>query len=185
MQIDSTQLNTILKFQSGDKETYRQIFDLLYPAMCLFAKKFINDYDDSEDIVQEVFIELWCQRAKFENINHIKSFLYLSIKNKSLNFNKHILTKEKHLKSIIDNNDIFFEDSVLEVEVIQSLNKAITKLPEQRKQVILLSMQGLKNNEIAEEMQISIDTVKLHKKLAYKQLRDKLGNSISSFLFLF
>ncbi|RPH31903.1 MAG: RNA polymerase sigma-70 factor [Bacteroidales bacterium] len=174
----------IIEFQQGDKESYRLIFDSLYSTMCLFANKFIHDYDDAEDIVQEVFIELWHQRVKFESIYHIKSFLYLSIKNRCINYKKHLLSKEKHSKSIIDNNDLYFEDYVLEAEVIQNLNNAINNLPEQRKQVILLSMQGLKNNEIAEDMRISIDTVKLHKKLAYKQLREKLNPSLSILLLL-
>lgn len=176
---------TILEFQQGDKNSYRLIFESQYSTMCLFANKFINDYDDAEDIAQEVFIELWHQRAKFESINHIKSFLYLSIKNRCINYKKHLLIKENHSKSIVDNSDLFFEDYVLEAEVIQNLNNAINNLPEQRKQVILYSMQGLKNNEIAENMKISIDTVKLHKKLAYKQLREKLGNSISVLFLLF
>ena len=89
------QENTILKFRNGDKQSYRLLFNLLYPVMCLFAKKIINDYDDSEDIVQEVFIELWKQRTRFEGIEQIKAFLYLSVKNRCLNFKKHLTVKEK------------------------------------------------------------------------------------------
>ena len=76
----------ILAFQRGDTKSYRYIFDMLYSSMCLFARKFINDYNDSEDITQEVFIELWHQREKFESLNHIKAFMYTSIKNRCINF---------------------------------------------------------------------------------------------------
>lgn len=177
--------NTILKFQYGDKQSFRSLFNLLYPVMCLFSKKFINNYDDAEDIVQEVFIELWNQRAKFGGLDQIKAFLYLSIKNRCLNFKKHLMVKEKYANTILEDYENIFEEYVLEAEVVQNINTAIKNLPDQRKQILILSMQGLKNNEIAEDMQISINTVKLQKKIAYRQLREKLGSSLLVFSFLF
>jgi len=176
---------TVIEFQHGDKESYRSIFNMLYPAMCLFAKKFINDYDDAEDITQEIFIELWNQRAKFESFDQIKAFLYLSIKNKCLNFKKHLIVKEKYENSVFENNENTFEEHVLEIEVVQNIYNAINDLSEQCKQVILLSMQGLKNDEISEDMQISLNTVKMHKKIAYQKLREKLKSSPYIFNLLF
>jgi RNA polymerase sigma-70 factor (family 1) len=176
--------NTIIEFQRGDKESYRLIFNMLYPMMCLFAKKFINDSDDSEDIAQEVFIELWNQRAKFESLEQIKAFLYLSIKNRCLNFLKHINVRENYAQAALSDNEPLFEEYVIEAEVVNSLNYAINNLPEQQKQVIILSLQGMKNEEIAQRMQISINTVKLYKKIAYQQLRAKIGtNPILLLLF--
>jgi RNA polymerase sigma-70 factor (family 1) len=179
------QKNTILKFQHVDKQSYRLLFNKLYPVMCLFSKKFLNNYDDAEDIVQEVFIELWNQRAKFESIEQIKAFLYLSIKNKCLNNKKHLMVKKKFADSTMADNEQFFEEYVLETEVVQNINNAINNLTKQRKHIIVLGMQGLKNNEIAEDMRISINTVKLQKKIAYRQLREKLKHSFFVFLLLF
>jgi RNA polymerase sigma-70 factor (ECF subfamily) len=176
---------TIIEFQHGDKESYRSIFNMLYSAMCLFAKKFINDYDDVEDITQEIFIELWNQRAKFESIDQIKAFLYLSIKNRCINFIKHQAVKEKYSQISQINQEEHFDEYIVEVDAIQHLSNAINELPEQRKLIMQLSMQGLANNEIAENMEISINTVKLHKKIAYKELREKLGSSQSILSLLF
>jgi RNA polymerase sigma-70 factor (ECF subfamily) len=153
--------------------------------MCLFAKKFIKDYDDSEDIVQEVFIELWNQRSRFEGIEQIQAFLYLSVKNRCLNFKKHLMVKERFINTAMGDSEQFFEEYVLETEVIQNINNAIQNLPEQRRKIIILGMQGLKNDEIADQMQISINTVKLQKKIAYKQLREKLKPSVLISLFPF
>jgi RNA polymerase sigma-70 factor (family 1) len=175
----------VIGFQHGNKGSYQAIFIQLYPVMCLFARKFINDYDDAEDIVQEIFIELWHQRAKFESTNQIKAFLYLSIKNKCINYNNHLRVKEKHAQTEQPDNDVSFEEYVIEAEVVHSLYVEINKLPEQRKRVILLSMEGLKNNEIADSMQISINTVKQQKKLAYQQLREKLKPSHHILFLLF
>ena len=151
----------------------------------MFAKKYIHNYSESEDITQEVFIELWNQRAKFESIDQIKAFLYLSIKNKCLNYIKHQVVKEKYNQTIILEHEQHFEDYVVEADVIHHLHNAINNFPEQRKLIIQLSLQGLANNEIAEKMQISINTVKLHKKIAYKELRNKLGAAQSILILLF
>ena len=172
----------VIEFQHGDNEAYRSIFNMLYPTMCLFAKKYIDNYNDAEDIAQEIFIELWNQRTKFESFEQIKAFLYLSIKNRCLNVIKHNVVKEKYSQTFLLEQEQYFEEYVVEVDVIFLLNEAVNKLPEQRKHIMHLSMQGLANNEIAEQMQISINTVKLHKKIAYKELRNKLGNAFATFL---
>ena len=57
-------------------DEYRSIFDSLYPSLCLFANKYLNDMDASEDIVQEVFIKIWVQKVQYINFCAIKSFLY-------------------------------------------------------------------------------------------------------------
>ena len=153
--------------------------------MSALSAKFINDYNDAEDITQEIFIELWNQRAKFESFDQIKAFLYLSIKNKCLNFKKHLAVKEKYENSVFEDNQNIFEEHFLEVEVVQNIYNAINGLSEQCKQVILLSMQGLKNDEISEDMKISINTVKMHKKIAYQKLREKLKTYPYIFILLF
>jgi RNA polymerase sigma-70 factor (family 1) len=176
---------TIIDFREGNKEAFQRLFNTLYKGMSLYAKKFVDNYDDAEDVTQEAFIELWNQRAKFESMNQIKAFLYLSIKNRCINFKKHINIKEKYAQTMLSGNDSSFDEFIIEAEVVQNLNNAIRNLPEQRKQVILLSMQGLKNEEIADSMQISINTVKQQKKIAYKQLREKMASSHHILFLLF
>jgi RNA polymerase sigma-70 factor (family 1) len=178
------QENTIFKFRNGDKQTYQSLFNNLYPAMCLFSKKFLCESDEAEDIVQEVFIELWNQRQRFESIEQIKAFLYLSVKNRCLNFLKHLRVREKFVNNMAAAEQ-FFEEYVLETEVVQHIYNAINGLPAQRKKIIILSMGGLKNNEIATDMKVSINTVKLQKKIAYRQLREKLKPSFYTSLFIF
>ena len=179
------QEDTIHKFYKSDKESYRLLFEMLYPGMCLFSKKYVNDYDDAEDIVQEVFIEVWNRWEKFESVEHIKAFLYLSIKNRCLNFKKHIMIKEKYFTGVMTDHEDVFEGHIIEAEVAQHISHAIHTLPEQQRHIILLSMHGLTNNEIAEDMQISINTVKLQKKIAYKKLRGKLKPLLFTLLLFY
>jgi len=179
------QENTILEFRLGNMQSYRLIFNELYSSMCLFSKKFLADFEDAEDIVQEVFIELWNQHSKFDSFEQIKAFLYTSIKNRCLNFKKKLIVREKFAKTTLASTELCFEEYVLETEVVQNINNAINNLSEQRKQIIILGMQGLKNNEIAEDLQISINTVKLQKKIAYSQLREKLKRPFLVLFLLF
>ncbi|MBN2519573.1 MAG: RNA polymerase sigma-70 factor [Bacteroidales bacterium] len=175
---------TIVKFQKGDQNAFKKIFTILYPVMCSFGQKYISDKDEVEDTVQDVFIELWMQHTKYTDLNQVKAFLYLSIKNKCLNIIKHLKVKERHATATYINNETSedFEGQVIKSEVISQINCAINNLPEQRRKIILLNMQGLKNEEIAENLNISINTVKLQKKIAYQKLREELKSSVFSIL---
>jgi RNA polymerase sigma-70 factor (family 1) len=176
-------LHAFINFQDSENDQYRLIFESLYPVMCHYAKKIVNDFNIAEDIAQEVFIELWRQREKFESYDQVKAFLYLSIKNRCLNIIKHQIVKVKYADEILGTEneaDLF----IIEEEVINNLTNAVESLPEQQKQVILLGMQGLKNEEIAENMQISVNTVKFHKKAAYQSLRSKISDSLFALILL-
>lgn len=165
----------ISKFRSGNINAFNSIFRKLYPSICSFANKYLRDKQGAEDISQEVFIELWKQREKFESIDQIKAFLYLSAKNKCLNVLKHTDVKDKHIQDTIaisEFEDDPFEENVIKTEVNAYINEVIESLPPQRKKIIILSMNGLKNNEIAEELGISVNTVKLQKKIAYEKLKE-------------
>jgi RNA polymerase sigma-70 factor (ECF subfamily) len=178
--------NTILKFAKADKHAFQLIFDFYFGIMKVFGNRYLRNSHDAEDIVQEAFIELWNQKEKFSNANQVKAFLYLTIRNKCLNRIKHLKIENKYLQSIDKDKseESFFEEEVIRAEFVDQLRNAIDKLSEQRKRIILLNMKGLKNQEIANELKISINTVKLQKKIAYKQLRENLSSSLLTLLFL-
>ena len=176
----------IEKFKKGDIHAFSKIFAKLYPVICAFSRKYLKDSHESEDVTQDIFIELWNQRNIFESFEQIKAYLYISAKNKCLNIIKHTNIKEKYKQITASVRDVesSFEEDVIRTEVIAHIKNSIDKLPGQRKKVIMLSLNGYKNNEIAEELNISVNTVKLHKKLAYESLKKELKNTIFSFLLL-
>ena len=173
----------IEQFREGSRKVYQDIFENLYSILCSFANKYLFDNDESEDICQEVFIELWKQKEKFENYDQIKAFLYLSVKNKCLNVLKHQKVKDKFKTSDSStDNDIYFEEQIIKAEVVSTIYQSINRLSKQRREIIILSMQGLKNNEIAENLNVSVNTIKLQKKIAYQKLREELKHSVFSLL---
>lgn len=175
----------IEKIRYGNINSFNILFNKLYPIICSFSNKYLKNPHEAEDVTQEIFIKVWNQREKFESVEQIKAFLYLSAKNKCLNIIKHFDVKEKHKREYIPVLDIesSFEENVIRAEVIAYIKNSIDKLPAQRKKIIILSMNGLKNKEIAEELNISVNTVKLQKKIAYEKLKNIFKDTIFSFLF--
>jgi RNA polymerase sigma-70 factor (family 1) len=154
--------------------------------LCSFANKYVNNIGEAEDTTQEVFIQVWEQREKFENISHIKSFLYLSVKNKCLNYLKHKAVQEKHIQLTLYNamDELFFTDHLVQAEVALHIKNTVGGLSAQRKKIIELGLEGLPNEEIARLLNISLNTLKMQKKIAYRQLREKLKPTLFVLLFL-
>ena len=156
-------------------EGYKSLFETLYPTLCLFANKYLNDMDTSKDIVQEVFIKIWEKQPAFTNHNTTKAYFYTTVKNHCLNY-----LKSKHYKTIVNatpldlsiqqSEDHFFSEMVT-AETYALLYKAIEKLPKKSAKVISLSLNKYTNNEIAEELNITPSTVRTQKSLAYQKLK--------------
>ncbi|WPR71389.1 RNA polymerase sigma-70 factor [Flavobacterium sp. NG2] len=157
---------------------YKVLFDTYYTSLCLFANKYLGDLDLSKDVVQEVFVKLWHHQIVLENENAIKSYLYTCVKNKSLDylksksFNSCQQLTDKELQ--LCESEQFFEKELLLEEVERMVDIAVNTLPFKCKEIIRLSLKGFKNNQISEELSISINTVKTQKKIAYQKLRPVL-----------
>ncbi|WP_461532458.1 RNA polymerase sigma-70 factor [Sinomicrobium sp.] len=157
---------------------YRDFFVEFYTPLCLFANKYLDNLELSRDLVQDVFLKIWEDKIEFRGEEHIKSFLYVSVRNKCLD---HLKSKRHLTTDALDDKTIeklegeaYFLREVVVQEASGIVEKAINTLPEQCARVVRLSLQSLTNAEIAEEMGVSINTVKTQKKIAYKRLRPLL-----------
>jgi len=155
----------------------KNLFDLYYTRLCYFAHKLIGNKEASEDIVQDAFVVYWKKNADFDNEFSIKRFLYLTVKNACLNVIRHGEVVKKYAES---RNDLAYTEekiteNIIRSEVAGEIHTAITTLPKGCRQVLELAYFGeLKNDEIAEQLQISINTVKTQKARALQLLRLKL-----------
>ncbi len=154
---------------------FYQLFTNFYVPLCLFGERYLENKEDAADVVQDVFIKLWQQQDHFESLPQIKSFLYTSVRNASLNILKHRTAAELYSRRLLEKQqNSFFRDYVVEEETFRILIQAINKLTEQPRKVMFLALSGKDNKEIAEELSIAEGTVHSHKKLAYKKLRQEL-----------
>ena len=168
---------------------YESLFDKLYLSLCLFSNNFVDNLDIAKDLVQEVFIKIWEDKIEFENENYIKSYLYTSVRNKSLD---HLKSKRYKSTSTITENEMerlesqtFFLREVVVLEASSIIESAINTLPKKCASIIRLSIKEFTNAQIAKELGVSINTVKTQKKIAYKRLRPLLKDYFILIAFIF
>ena len=160
------------KILAIDSKEFKTFFKKYFSSICIFAEKFIKDEMLAKDIAQEVFIKTWESSSDFENENALRAYLYLSARNQCINHLRK--KKDKHANELfskhiyIENN---YMDEVVREETFRLLDIAIQHLAPQSKKVVELTLKGLGNHEIAEELHVSINTVKTLKQRAYKTIR--------------
>ena len=168
----------------GDRKAFREVFESYFSALTAFGYKYVPDQSAVEDMVQEAFISFWEKRQDFDHLNALKSFLYTSVRNKCLNHIKHQAVLKKHEAALVYEleSDHQFSRQVIEEETFNQLLAEIKRLPESAREIMVLALNGLKNQEIADELNISINTVKTQKKIAYSKLKEKLGPRFETLL---
>ncbi len=157
------------------------IFKKYYPRLCAFAIDFLEDKEDAEDIVQDVF-KVYLEKNNIISTDElaIKSFLYSSVKNACLNKFRHQKVKDKYCQVFAqeEESDSHGLDNIIHAEIVGSLYEAINELPKGCAIVIRMGyLEGLKNPQIAETLGISINTVKTQKQRGLTLLRQKLGET--------
>ena len=175
---DQTGLEYWERIRQGDNTAFSQIFQKYYQALYQFAGRFVKDAQTAENIVQDVFVKLWTNRENCLITSSLKSYLYAATRNTALNF----LSREKKQLStedlMSDRQDTTAnpEERIIENEMIDGVHKAIEKLPEKCRYVYLMKRyDDLKYHEIAEILDISINTVKTQMKRALKSLLKNLA----------
>lgn len=175
---------TLISIKLNEQE-FHNIFERYYVALCLFANQYMEDDEASADIVQDSFAKLWQIRDDFFYLHQVKAFLYTAVRNKALNELEHSKVVWEYAQKVIEKKkDSFFHDAVVEEETYRIVTEAIDMLPEQMKTIMKLAMEGKKNNEIAEHLNVSAETVHTLKRIAYKKLRAHLKDYYY-FLFFF
>ena len=159
--------------QKDDIKAFKQFFESFYPSVCVFAQKYLKDTALAEDLAQEAFIEYWKIKENFMDIKAIKGFIYTVTKNKCLNDIKLRKIRE-NLLQMANTSDEYFYELILEEEAYSVVHRAVNRLAPQSRKIVWLSMEGSKNQEIADQLNVTINTVKTLKKNAYRELRNQL-----------
>jgi RNA polymerase sigma-70 factor (family 1) len=168
--------NAVVK---GDDGKFRELFDLFYPVLCVYAKQYV---ENNEDIVQNVFVSLWESRHKIIIGTSIRNYLVVSVRNQCFDY----LRRNERMKQYMDYQNINNlnqtsnnEEVLLLSELQDLLAKALAQLPESYRIVFEMHrMEGKDYAEIADKLGISIRTAKRYNaattELLKKNLRDYL-----------
>ena len=172
------------KINDRQVEAYRILYDEYYPALVVYASTFLASDEVAEDIVQELFVSMWEKRVTFVSFPAFKTYLYKFIKNSALNYLKHQGVEGRYKEALQNNlsDEELDEEELDREEEYRHLFQAIDKLPSRCREIFLLSLEGKKNKEIAEMLQISTETIKTQKIRAINRLK-KYSGILFSFLF--
>jgi len=157
-----TDIQLICKIKTGDYTAFGVLFERYYSLLCNCAFKFVRDNFAAEDIVQEVFVRIWETRSKINITGSVKSYLFIAVRNRSLNKIESETTRREYstLFRIHQNDEVSHNELELE-EFREHLFRCIQKLPARCKDVFVESrFKEMKQEQIAEKMHISLKTVK-------------------------
>lgn len=164
---------------------FERIFRENYTRLLFHVNRIVGQTDEAEDIVGDVFFEIWNRRHEIE-IDHdgIKAYLYRSVSNRALNSLRRRGTAETSISLLTKLNEIRLDhlisnynpdSDVRQIEIRQAIEQAIESLPDKCRQAFTLSyIHNLKNQDIADIMNVSPRTVDAHIYRALRVLRDKL-----------
>ena len=171
------------QFNKGNELAFKKLFDSFFRSSCAFVKRYIPDHEGVEDVVQETFINLWEKRGIYTDMVYFKAYLYKSLYNNALFYLRQHKVSEDVDPGIEDDTESAL-NAIIEEEVHREIIAAIDKLPPERRRVVELSMVGYSQEEIAEKLNISVNTVKTQKRKAYAFLREELQHLFVLFLML-
>lgn len=170
-------------------ELPQDVFKAYYPRLCDFACRFLKDMDEAEDVVQDVFVAfLERDTAIRKQDSTTKAFLYAAVKNACLNRLRREGMAGRYLQHAppeeTDERDALYH--LIHAEVIGEIHQAMDTLPPGCALVLRKGyLEGLKNPEIAEQLGVSINTVKSQKQRALLLLREKLTPQAMALLLPF
>lgn len=163
-------------FHEGNESALSYLIRLFYPGLCYFAERKVGLKTVAEDIVEEAFIKLWNRRTRFESLGALKSFLYVIIRNACYNYIKKQKLDNYHNSQFAYMNSIAEDHlEIVRAEVLSAVYMAIETLPDKCQRIFKMSyIDGFKNEQIAELLRLSVQTVKNQKVRAVHLLQLEL-----------
>ena len=160
------------------------------PALLRMAIRYLEDSDEAEDVVQDAFVYLWENRRRINIKTSLKSYLYQSVRHGALKVIRSQTLEQRHISRLTEFIEYLEQSEFSEEELsgLQKVEQAIEELPSQCKSVFLMSLVDEKSyKQIADELGISLNTVKTHISKAYRLIREKAQNykNISLLIWLY
>ena len=168
----------VQKLRNKDKRAFELVFNQYFNVMVLYAARFMDTREEAEEITQEVFVKFWEKCDSLAPDSSVKSYLYRSVHNSCLNAIKHEKVKDGYKQHILQFLESTYQNEV-EIsdpdELRARIHGEIDKLPPRCSEIFKLSrFEGLKYQEIADHLEISVKTVEVQMGKALKTLRETL-----------
>jgi RNA polymerase sigma-70 factor (family 1) len=166
-----------------DEAAYKELFFQLFNSLTRFSTGIIQSKETAEELVSDVFIQLWKDRLKLEQIQDLQLYLFIAVKNNSFRVLKQLNRK---VTDSVDDIHIELESSypdpsekILSQEAINNIESAINNLPPRAKLIFKLAKEDrMRYKDIATLLNISVKTVDNQLSIALKKLGQAIGNRI-------
>lgn len=174
--------------QSGDRKLFDRLFHQYYPLLCSYALSIVKFHAMAEEVVQETFVRLWENHSTIEIRVSLRHYLMRCVHNNCLNFLKSNEARfgnlEEYRKEISYHAQLFILnfsedmlDNIISEEFNKNLLKLVDELPDQCRDVFYMSrFEHLTYSEIADRLDISVNTVKTQMQRAFSKLKEALKN---------
>ena len=187
----------IKAFPEQREETrFEDIYLSYFSKMKYFAKEYVISEEDAENIVQDVFVELWENKEMLNMHMNLIAYLFTTIKNKCLNHLRHKLVVQEtasklqeeytiSLRMNLDSLEAFDNNLFSDQDIEKIISRALDTLSEKCRTIFIMSkIEGKKQKERAQELNISINTIETQMGIAYKKLRIELKDYFPILLFI-
>ena len=174
--------------EEGDRKAFENLFRAYYKRLHGFAYSYTGQAEVAEDVVQSVFLRIWSSRESWDPPGTVKNYLFAAIRNEALNKLRHQKVTDdaedeliRSYRELQDDEDPFYrkEESLDAEELRKKIQAGIDQLPPKCRQIFLLNRRsGLTYIEIADYLNISINTVNTQMGRALKSLRETLSDYI-------
>jgi len=166
------------RIRRGDVGQFELLFRSSYVSLVRYAKTLIKDHDTAEEIVQDLFFRLWKDKEKLNIESSLNGYLFRSVHNKCLHYIEHNKVVERHAEDIL-NRQAERQESPSDIlnykELQEKVARILERLPERCGKIFTMSrFEGLKYNEIAEKLSVSVKTVEANMGRALKEFRKEL-----------
>lgn len=190
MQVGFNLNAVLLNLANDDKKALEELFNYYYPRLYQFSKSFLKLEDGIDDILQEVFLKIWKNRATISSSETFNPFIFTITRNMLLNELRSRMSKQNVKNEILKlsvHNEYYSFEKLEYGELKETVDRIVNNLPEKQREVFLLSRyEGLSHKEIAERLNISTKTVEYHISQSISTIKSKLSKiGLISILYLF
>ena len=170
------ELKLIGKIALGNHNAYNEFFMIYFPKVKYFIFHFVKSEATAEELTQEVFVRIWENREKMASVQSVNSYIYRMAKNATLNYIEHQHVEKNYLGQYEANVGQSIEEELYARETELLVQLTVNNMPPQRKKIYKMSREeGLKNDEIAEQLNISKKTVENHLNIALNEIRKTIS----------
>lgn len=180
----TAEVSVMESIKSGDLRIFEDFFRGHYRMLCYYALKYVSSSDVAEEIVQDLFYTLWEKRNELTINTSLKAYMYAATHNRCMKYLDHRQIELKYEKYYREQTEGSYEpapDTSTIVEIQQAIDKTLDELPERCSHIFRLNrFEGLRYNDIAEKLSISVKTVEANMGKALKMLRKNLKQYVET-----